>query len=120
MPPKFMRRLTNANTQTSGNVWLDRNKVVLNDSHVVAVNRKDVRGSRRSIDKSQHMPFAFGESRVEIPASSSQRIMAYAIDNKAVCVGKPTRYLNIVTNERRVVDIVLDQDWTKVNIPVAA
>lgn len=115
-----LKRLTNANTQTSGNVWLDRNQVTLNDSHIVAVNRKDVRGSRRPINKSQDMLFPFCKSRIEILASAGQRIVAHTIDNKAVCVGEPTRYLNIITNERRVVYIVLDQNRTEINVPIAA
>lgn len=66
------------------------------------------------------MLFTFCKSRVEILASAGQRIVAHTVDNKAVCVGETTRYLNIITNERRVMDIVLDQDRTEVNVPIAA
>lgn len=75
---------------------------------------------RRSIDESQHVLLPLCEGCIEIAASASQRVVAHSIDNETICVREATRYLHVVTNKRRVVDIVLDQDWTKVDVPVAA
>lgn len=86
----------------------------------MTIDREDVVRSRRSVDESQDMFLALREGGVEVSPSAGQRVVAHPIDNKTVCVGEPTCFLNVEANESRVMHVVLNQNRTKVDIPIAA
>lgn len=45
--------------------------------------------------------------------------MACPVDNKTIRKRWSTRFLDIEPNESRVVDVVLNQNWAQVNVPIA-
>lgn len=115
-----MVRLTDGDVQAFGLIRLDGHQIILHHSHGVAINGEHISSSRRPIDEPQHVLLSLGERRVKVSAFSSQGVMAHPVHDEAVCPGTATRDLDIVSNKGRVVHVVLDEDRTKVNVPVTA
>lgn len=112
--------LTNSNTQTRRRIRLNRHQIRLDDRKIMPVNRKDIVRPRGAIHKAKDVLLALGNGRVEVRPRPRDRIVALTINDNAVCPGDLSLLLNVVLHKGRVVDVVLDQHRTEVNIPVAA
>lgn len=111
-------RLTNTDQDALRLVWLNSHQIIGNYSHGMIVDGENVHSSRRAVDQSQQMLLLGSEGRLEVGTLGRHRVMAMAIDDDAVRLGEcPRGDLLLVNDKRRIMNIILDQHWAKINIP---
>lgn len=110
---------TNTNSKTGRHKRLNGYQVVRDDGKRVIVNAENESRPSRAIDQPKEMLLARRELRLEVASRTCGRIVSTAVDDNAVRSSEICRCLLIrIRNERCLVDVVLDKDWSQVDVPI--
>lgn len=113
--------LTNSYAQTGRLVRLDGDQIVGDDGHAVAVYAEHKSRACGTVDEPYEVLLAWRELDVRVAPRPRGRVMALAVDDDAVGPGEVgRRLLQLVLDEGRLVDVVLDEDGAHIDVPVGA
>lgn len=83
------------------------------------VDAKNKSRAGRAVDQSKEMLLARGEFRFEVTSCACGRIVSTSVDDNAVCSGEVCCcFLFIIGDERCLMDVILNEDWSQVYVPI--
>lgn len=85
----------------------------------MVIDAEDKSRAGRAVDQSKEMLFARCELRFEVTSRACGRVVSASVDDNAVCSGEICCCLFLlIGDERCLMDVVLDQDWSQVDVPI--